>query len=1243
LGIDRKVAGMTTGGHGKASHEWGLVVDFGTTATAAVTVVDGSATPLFIDGDSAMPSSVFLDETRGLVAGRLADSQRLSDPRRYEPYPKRRLGEASVLLGGQEVDPVDLVAAVVGAIARQAIIQQAGVSPAWLRMTHPALWGDQRKAMLTKVADRAGLPDPELLAEPIAACLYYNQATQIPDSRLVGVFDLGGGTFDAAVIQRSGDDYTVVASGGHSNLGGVDFDAALLRYIGRTIIAPVDAGVWENLQDPPDQQWRRHASDLMERVRAAKIGLSTWDSAHVFLPVLSVDIEVTRAQFEELVVDDVRRAAELMRSTIQVAGVTPSDLAQLYLVGGSSRAPIVARVVGEELNLVPVMLGNPKLVVVQGAANWVPPPAAEPCWSCGLPEATMGQPCPECAVPLQAPLIETASRIGLSYTFPSTGISRRRTGVAVDEGTDVVRVVGHGERDVPVSELGSPISDGPVQRAVNFTPSPAYRLYRQAQTHREEKGRLNDVSESLRQRSIGARRSFALAAAGLGDVDGVRRAGLRPSERDWLLIHAHLANGEKGKALAMLCDLQPDRYPAKVTRIVACWSAVSGSGDQEMVARIRRQLEPWKNDAIAQLLLTLLDSGSSLAELSSSTDGLDELAGAEPTYETWRAVAVARWLAAGPSRGPRPYGFFMADVAQVPGNDLAVAVARAAIESREHPQTATLAPAVVAHLEPALLDDLIDCGAVGPDLLPAIDARRDRTYLRARLDPASLSDADVAALGFTFERLRRQLVAGQPLDPADDGPRVQRLALLKRLRDGDAGVVDRLLELLAPDLRVVARAVGVSLRSQTLDATAVADRSTWPTLAHLTRTDAIATAPAEVHPLTEWANLCSALAALQRDDWATAATDASRCLRTAAGANQTEGCILLAWAQHQMDQDEAAVATLGRALAEDNHPTLITNFGVLAAAVPPGRAVSELTAIARYGRTQAARTIAARAALRPWLGLGPLDADRPGPPPTDLVEALRSLVWADTELAAHVDFLSVLVFADASWVTKSSPKASPHTKTLEQRTLMALASGPSAGAHELANQLSKGNADLARRSRDQLVTRAVERLGINPSDWTALAWANALLYENVPLDVPALAALVVVILGAPTRDPVSRRLLVDRLRQGRESLAQSPESELQTMLEVAASRLAEAAAAELEGQRKQIEYAHSVLWQLAFVGPAVMRPWSVAATKQLDNMAGYLTDLLVETPGQQGKDRLDAVSQRIAATKAAVNGAHNVN
>jgi molecular chaperone DnaK len=349
-----------------------LGIDFGTSNTVAMLrTADGRSRPLLFDGSPLLPSAVHLGADGATLTGRDAERAGRLDPAGFEPNPKRRVDDGVVLLAGRELAVPALIAAVLARVAAEAG-RQAGPDRIGrgldLRMTHPAGWGGRRRTVLADAARRAGLPAPTLVAEPVAAAAYYTAVlgSAIPVGGPLAIYDLGGGSFDAAVVRRTRGGFAVLAASGLDTVGGLDFDHAVVEHLGRAY-APAADGVWGRLVSPVDDAGRRLRALLYDDVRAAKETLSRAARADVHLPALDVRAHLTRDELEQLVRPYLAQTVDCLARTIEAAGLAPADLVGIFLVGGSSRVPLAAHLIHTRLGVAPTTLEQPETVVAEGS------------------------------------------------------------------------------------------------------------------------------------------------------------------------------------------------------------------------------------------------------------------------------------------------------------------------------------------------------------------------------------------------------------------------------------------------------------------------------------------------------------------------------------------------------------------------------------------------------------------------------------------------------------------------------------------------------------------------------------------------------------------------------------------------------------------------------------------------------------------------------------------------------------
>ncbi|RKT82439.1 Hsp70 protein [Saccharopolyspora antimicrobica] len=347
-----------------------LSVDLGTSNTVAVLAAHGRPPRVIeVDGSATMPSAVFAGEDGGLVVGRDAERRARLDPSRFEPNPKRRVDESTLLLGDNVVTVTDALAAVLHRVAEETTRQLGGAQPDEVRLTHPAQWGTVRRNVLLSAARLAGFScNLVLVPEPVAAAAHF---ASFPDRALgngqvLAVYDLGAGTFDCAIVGASQHGFVVLAEDGLGDLGGLDVDQALLEHVGRQV-SNKDPQRWQHLLRPETTTDRRAQRALIEDVRAAKETLSRHPQTEVPMPEPFEDVLITRAELEGLVRPTMLRSVELLSSVLRSNGMAPEQLAGIYLVGGSSRLPLVASLIGEQLRVVPTTLDQPETAVALGA------------------------------------------------------------------------------------------------------------------------------------------------------------------------------------------------------------------------------------------------------------------------------------------------------------------------------------------------------------------------------------------------------------------------------------------------------------------------------------------------------------------------------------------------------------------------------------------------------------------------------------------------------------------------------------------------------------------------------------------------------------------------------------------------------------------------------------------------------------------------------------------------------------
>lgn len=345
-----------------------LGVDLGTTFVAAAICEEMRPEMVTLGGRSVViPSAVYLDHSGRLLCGEAAVHRSVSEPTRAaRGFFKRRLGDPTPLrMGGQTRSVTELLAALLIEVLR-VVTEMEGAPPREVVLTHPANWGPLRRRIFAEVAALAGLGGVPTTTEPEAAAAHYATSRNLPDGRLVAVYDLGGGTFDATVLRARGGGVEIVGvPEGIERLGGIDFDNALFTHLDFLC-----DGALSSL-DANDARAAMSLARLEQDIVLAKEHLSVDARARVpvFLPERTFDVVLTRAVFEDLIRAHVESTVVALQRTLGSAGVTPEELDAILLVGGSSRIPLVAQMLTEALGRPVAVDTHPKYAVALGAAT----------------------------------------------------------------------------------------------------------------------------------------------------------------------------------------------------------------------------------------------------------------------------------------------------------------------------------------------------------------------------------------------------------------------------------------------------------------------------------------------------------------------------------------------------------------------------------------------------------------------------------------------------------------------------------------------------------------------------------------------------------------------------------------------------------------------------------------------------------------------------------------------------------
>ena len=341
-------------------------IDLGTT-NSCVAVMEGGEPVVIANSEGARttPSVVGFTKTGDRLVGQVAKRQAITNPDNTVSSIKRQMGtDHKVTLNGKEYTPQQVSAMILQKLKADAEAY-LGETVTEAVITVPAYFNDSQRQATKDAGTIAGLNVRRIINEPTAAALAYGVDKE--EDQKIMVYDLGGGTFDVSIIEMGDGVTEVLATNGDTHLGGDDFDERIINWM-------ADAFQTENGIDL--RKDKMAAQRLKEAAEKAKIELSSAMSSQINLPFITadatgpkhLDMTLTRAKFNELTADLVDRTMGPVRKALQDAGLRPSDLKKVLMVGGSTRIPAVYDAVKKELNCEPFKGINPDECVAVGAA-----------------------------------------------------------------------------------------------------------------------------------------------------------------------------------------------------------------------------------------------------------------------------------------------------------------------------------------------------------------------------------------------------------------------------------------------------------------------------------------------------------------------------------------------------------------------------------------------------------------------------------------------------------------------------------------------------------------------------------------------------------------------------------------------------------------------------------------------------------------------------------------------------------
>ncbi len=341
-------------------------IDLGTTNSEVAIVENGQVVVITDNNKKILPSFVGIDDQGDILVGESARNQYLVYPERTVKSIKRLMGQdIQVDLAGHAYAPQEISAIILKrlkAIAEQYLNQPVTKAV----ITVPAYFSDAQRQATREAGEIAGLEVVRMINEPTAAALAYGGDQQ--EQKHMLVYDLGGGTFDVSVVNIESGVVEVLSSHGDNHLGGDDFDQQIIEHI------------LDHLQETHDVDARQHSKALARITRAAenaKFVLS--DEPFVKIEeeyllehegaAIHLSFELSRSDYEEMIEDYINATIDAVHIAMKGAKLTPADIDEIVLVGGSTRTPCIRERLFDEFGFEPHSEVDPDLCVAMGAAT----------------------------------------------------------------------------------------------------------------------------------------------------------------------------------------------------------------------------------------------------------------------------------------------------------------------------------------------------------------------------------------------------------------------------------------------------------------------------------------------------------------------------------------------------------------------------------------------------------------------------------------------------------------------------------------------------------------------------------------------------------------------------------------------------------------------------------------------------------------------------------------------------------
>ena len=339
-------------------------IDLGTTNSEIAAYIDGKIRVIESDGSKMLPSCVGLSPTGELLVGASARNQQLMYPELTVRSIKREMGtNTKVQLGDKTFTPQEISALILRELVQWATLK-TGIKPTKAVITVPAYFSDAQRQATREAGVLAGLEITRILNEPTAASLVYGKSEE---QKNLLVYDLGGGTFDVSIVRLEGDITEVLASHGNNKLGGDDFTQLLMERMTNHFLKKHKIDLSKGFPAAYSRLWWIAEQTKKKLSSAKKVEIKEENLIVHKRKPYHLEMTIEADEYEAMIRPLLEGTIQSVTKAMTDAGVKSSDLDEILLVGGSTRTPLVHRMLEERSQKAPKQDIHPDLCVALGA------------------------------------------------------------------------------------------------------------------------------------------------------------------------------------------------------------------------------------------------------------------------------------------------------------------------------------------------------------------------------------------------------------------------------------------------------------------------------------------------------------------------------------------------------------------------------------------------------------------------------------------------------------------------------------------------------------------------------------------------------------------------------------------------------------------------------------------------------------------------------------------------------------